>query len=221
MLRDTIGQLYFNRTLNNYQLIKAHFNRERLPEDYSKVVTRGETGSNLCVKMEYRIEVTLSSHKAKKVQINIVRCSDRSYCWCLLWRMMKLGASMWMSLSSRKLGSMWRWGSGISIRSSPKVDTGTLYAHINWDIRHQLYDFGGSPRAGAASPRPTVLACTARLDHLPRLRQRRDLPARCHIPTLDPVQMHRTAQFPRFRRGEELLLCGRPSQPIGAGLYAG
>lgn len=124
MLRDTIGQLYFNRTLNNYQLIKAHFNRERLPEDYSKVVTRGETGSNLCVKMEYRIEVTLSSHKAKKVQINIVRCSDRSYCWCLLWRMMKLGASMWMSLSSRKLGSMWRWVSGISIRSSPKVDIG-------------------------------------------------------------------------------------------------
>lgn len=55
MLRDIVGQLYFSRSLNNYQLIKAHFNNESVPEDYGLVVRRGQEGSNICVRFEYRI----------------------------------------------------------------------------------------------------------------------------------------------------------------------
>lgn len=61
MLRELLGNLYFNRTLNNYQLIKMHFNREQTPEEYGRVVERrkgggeGRKSGGVCVDLEYRI----------------------------------------------------------------------------------------------------------------------------------------------------------------------
>lgn len=68
-LKDIIGELYFNRSINNYQLIKLHFSQEPVPDDYgSRLVVRSHDPT-VCVKFEYRIEVTISSQKAKKVRI--------------------------------------------------------------------------------------------------------------------------------------------------------
>lgn len=50
LLKTIMGELYFSRTVNNYQLIKIHFNNEQMPNDYGSRIVSSSTNNQICVK---------------------------------------------------------------------------------------------------------------------------------------------------------------------------
>lgn len=48
-------------------MLKSYFNKQPLPDSCRRIQLKEESENSICTKVEYRIEITLSSHKNKKV----------------------------------------------------------------------------------------------------------------------------------------------------------